>query len=131
MSNLSFIENIQTDLQEMMIGTYRLKAINTMLNENAEWKKECFQHLKKLLRIMIKEEASDIDLGGPRTGGYIWFRVYGDKTPAKDIPKYDDDEISAIILSLLTIEQKEMFFKDKNLDFYQTNRVELFLKYIS
>ena len=124
MSNLSFIDNIKANLPEMMIGTYRLKVINEMVTENPDWKKECFQHLKKLLNKMINAEASDIDLGGPRTNGYIWFRVYGDKTPAKDIPKYDDDEVSAIILSILTIEQKEMFFKDKNLDFSITMHLE-------
>ncbi|MCD4818350.1 MAG: Flp pilus assembly complex ATPase component TadA [Candidatus Cloacimonetes bacterium] len=124
MSNLSFIENIQANLPEMMIGTYRLKTINTMLNENPDWKKECYFNLKKLLRIMTSEEASDIDLGGPRTNGYIWFRVYGDKTPAQNIPKYKDDEVSAIILSILTIEQKEIFFKEKNLDFSITMYLE-------
>ena len=45
--------------------------------------------------------ASDMDMGGPSSGGFVWFRVDGDKRAELSIPRFSLDEINIMVLSLL------------------------------
>ena len=51
---------------------------------------------------MLKSSASDMDLGGPSAGGFVWFRVDGDKRPDLNIPRFSLDESNLMILSMLS-----------------------------
>ena len=62
-------------------------------------------------------EASDMDFGGPGARGKVWYRVFGRKSPDPDMPYYNEDEVVAILLSILSDEQKITLFKHKNVDF--------------
>ncbi len=115
--SLSFTPEMQVTLPEYLHGTARFQNINKLISFNAHWKKEAYDHLTTFLRHMREIEASDIDIGGPGTKGYIWYRVFGKKSPDKTLPRYSADEVTAILLSVITDEQKVSLFKNKNIDF--------------
>jgi twitching motility protein PilT len=66
---------------------------------------------------MREMDASDIDFGGQGAKEKIWFRIHGNKTPAENLPHYSYDEVTAILLSALSDDQKVSLFKNKNVDF--------------
>jgi twitching motility protein PilT len=69
-----------------------------------------------LLR-MAKIIASDIDLGGFGSSNYIWYRVYGDKKPAKELGKFTLDEFNVLIQSILVERQRLFLYENRSLDF--------------
>jgi twitching motility protein PilT len=73
-----------------------------------------------LLKNMVDREASDIELGGFGSEGYVWFRIYGTKEPLPDLPKFSSDESALLILSILNEKQRKILEKNKNLDFSYT-----------
>ncbi len=114
---LSYSAEISISIPEYIIGTNRFQAINKLLTVNVEWKKEAWFKLKQLFTTMRDMSASDMELGGPGSKGYVWFRIYGDKQPRVELPTFNNDEIVAIFLSVLSDEQKVELFKNKNIDF--------------
>ncbi len=115
--SLTFSQELKATLPEYAFGVNRVKHINKAITENADWKKESFNHLKKLLVKMISKDASDLDFGGPRAKGKIWFRVYGEKAPDLESDDLFEDDATAIALSVLSTDQKKLLIADKNLDF--------------
>lgn len=115
--SLSFTSEMQVTLPEYLSGTNRFQNINKMISYNVEWKQEAYDNLRKLLKHMRELEASDIDIGGPGSKGMIWYRVFGRKKPDDEMPRFNQDEITAILLSILSDEQKVTLFKEKNIDF--------------
>lgn len=115
--SLSFAPEMRIALPEYLTATGRFKNINKLITFNDAWRKEAFNHLKKLLSNMKELEASDMDIGGAGITDKVWYRVYGKKEPSKDVPRYSDDEISAMLLSVLSDEQKVSLFQSKNTDF--------------
>lgn len=73
-----------------------------------------------LLLRMQNMNASDIDLGGYGVAGQVWYRIYGDKKPDKDLPKFSNDEMSLLIQSILIERQRLVLFENRNLDFSYT-----------
>ncbi|MCU7494795.1 MAG: PilT/PilU family type 4a pilus ATPase [Ignavibacteria bacterium] len=73
-----------------------------------------------LLTEMIEKSASDIELGGNGTGGFVWFRVFGKKEPARNLPTFSADEAAVLILSLLNQSQRNSLLAHRNLDFSYT-----------
>lgn len=69
-----------------------------------------------LLR-MTKINASDIDMGGYGCGGNIWYRVYGDKKPDKELGQFSYDEFNVLIQSILIERQRLFLYENRNLDF--------------
>ncbi|MBN1326595.1 MAG: Flp pilus assembly complex ATPase component TadA [Candidatus Cloacimonetes bacterium] len=114
---LSFTPEMQVTLPDYLTGTNRFQNINKMITFNASWRKVAFEHLKKLLKHMRDIGASDMDIGGPGSRKQIWFRLYGKKSPYEELPQYSDDEVAAILLSVLSDDQKVILFKNKNVDF--------------
>ena len=73
--------------------------------------------LDSFLLKMLKNEASDIDLGGPGCVGKIWYRIFGDKKPDNKLPTFKLEETDFLLLNILVDSQRKMLFKDRNLDF--------------
>jgi len=65
---------------------------------------------------MAQINASDIDLGGYGTGGHVWYRVYGEKRPAKDLGKFTLDEFNVLIQSILIERQRLFLYENRSLD---------------
>ena len=114
--SLSFLTDMQVSLSDYLTGTARFQNINKMITFNAAWKEEAFESLRALMLHMRDIEASDIDFGGPGSDGKIWYRVFGTKAPSDKISSFDQDEVTAILLSILTDDQKVMLFNKKNVD---------------
>lgn len=114
---LPFTPEMTVTLPDYLTGTNRFQNINKMITFNASWRKVAFEHLKKLLLHMRSIEASDMDFGGPGANRSIWFRVFGKKSSTSELPNYSNDEVAAILLSVLSDDQKVILFKEKNVDF--------------
>jgi twitching motility protein PilT len=121
---LSFLNELKSSLPEYSMGLNRIKLINKAVMANTTWKKESFEHLKTLLQNMVTKNASDMDFGGPRANEQVWYRTYGDKVPDMEVVAYSDDETTAIMMSVLAGEQKNLLIKQKNLDFALSVKIE-------
>ncbi|MGN8226580.1 type IV pilus twitching motility protein PilT [Gracilimonas sp. BCB1] len=69
------------------------------------------------LKRMLKNDASDIDLGGPGCDGRVWYRIYGDKKPAKEPLSLSLDETNVLLHNAILPSQRKKLIEDKNLDF--------------
>lgn len=115
--SLSFSHELKAAIPEYVFGINRVKHINKALSDNPGWRSESFTLLKGLLSKMISKDASDLDFGGPRSKGMIWYRVYGDKKPDPEAGDIFEDEAITIALSILSSDQKKLLISEKNLDF--------------
>lgn len=73
--------------------------------------------INHVLTTMVERNASDIELGGYGCGNNIWFRIYGKKERAKDLPTLTPDESTVLIISLLNLNQSKHLLISRNLDF--------------
>ena len=78
------------------------------------------QILDDYLAEMTRNEASDIDLGGPGCRGKVWYRIYGDKKPASDTEDYTLLETDFLLHNILMPQQRKFLFEHRNLDFSYT-----------
>ena len=74
----------------------------------------------RILTGMIEREASDIEIGGFASDGYIWMRIYGKKERVKDLPKLTLDEAAILIVNLLNDNQRRYLTVTRSLDFSYT-----------
>jgi twitching motility protein PilT len=123
---LSFSESLKRYLPRQLDTMERLQAIDRQLNDNPEWSEEAISHLNELFKYMVHLSASDMDLGGSRTKQKVWYRVYGNKKPHDELPVYDEDECSAMLLSLISKSQKEILYQNRNVDFAISIKIENF-----
>jgi twitching motility protein PilT len=93
---------------------YLLENSNKIPTESKVLLREFFDHL---LITMIERDASDIEVGGHGNEGYTWFRIYGVKERAMDLPRFSEDESAVMIINLLNANQKKYLSVAKNLDF--------------
>ena len=73
--------------------------------------------LDSYLKKMLKNEASDIDLGGPGCANRVWYRIYGDKKPAKNPEHLELDETNVLLHNAILPSQRAKLIQEKNLDF--------------
>jgi twitching motility protein PilT len=66
---------------------------------------------------MPRANASDIDIGGYGTAGSVWYRIYGEKRPCKELGKFTLDEFNILIQTILIERQRLFLFENRNLDF--------------
>ena len=73
-----------------------------------------FNHI---LTVMVDRGASDIEIGGPGSANYIWFRIQGIKQRIKDLPNLKLDEATFLIAAFLNKNQHRHLMVNRNLDF--------------
>jgi twitching motility protein PilT len=95
--------------RQMLIGDLLTKQSPA---ERTALRKLMDSYLMKMAQI----NASDIDLGGYGTGGHVWYRVYGEKRPAKDLGKFTLDEFNVLIQSILIERQRLFLYENRSLD---------------
>ncbi len=79
-------------------------------------------HFRVFLKVMVENKASDIDIGGWGCSGHIWYRINGIKKPEESFGTLDYDETDIMLQSVLVDRQRELLYKNKNLDFsYSVN----------
>jgi len=66
---------------------------------------------------MFVISASDIDMGGYGSQGYVWYRVFGAKKPDPTLGKYSPDEMNILIQSVIGERQRTFLYENRNLDF--------------
>jgi twitching motility protein PilT len=69
---------------------------------------------------MIERDASDIEIGGHGSGGFVWMRIFGKKERVKEFQILSADEAAVIITNLLNSNQRRYLGAAKNLDFSYT-----------
>ncbi|HSR17886.1 MAG TPA: ATPase, T2SS/T4P/T4SS family, partial [Ignavibacteriaceae bacterium] len=115
------IEKYVSLIPKFLMGPDRVSYLIEHYNEISHEERFCLiEVMNNLLKVMIDKEASDIELGGYGTEGYVWFRIYGKKEPMFELPKFSYDESALIILSILNEKQKQVLEQVRNLDFSYT-----------
>ncbi|MDZ7715005.1 MAG: PilT/PilU family type 4a pilus ATPase [Balneolaceae bacterium] len=98
-------------------GIERHEEIGQIIDNQPEGVRvELQKILESYLDKMYKNEASDIDLGGPGCNGRIWYRIHGDKSPINDL-KFTLQETDFLLHNILMPSQREHLLEEKNLDF--------------
>jgi twitching motility protein PilT len=77
-----------------------------------------------ILGTMIDRQASDVEIGGYGAQGYIWYRIFGKKERALDMPQLTEDEASVLIVALMNDNQGKFILDHRNLDFSYTFKYE-------
>ncbi|MFC2103621.1 hypothetical protein ACFLSS_04245 [Bacteroidota bacterium] len=90
-NHLSISIEVQNVLQKIVSSirgpdrvSYLIELLPSISHDDKELLIELFNNL---LKVMIKQEASDIELGGFGSEGFVWFRIYGTKEPLPELPK--------------------------------------------
>lgn len=97
--------------------SYLMESMKHMTHEE---KYALNEVVNAMLRLMVDREASDIEIGGYGSNGYVWFRIYGQKDPVPDLPRFTHDESALLILSLLSEKQIRILEAARNIDFSYT-----------
>ena len=66
---------------------------------------------------MFVVNASDIDMGGYGSQGYVWYRIFGSKKPDPSLGKYSPDEMNVLVQSIIGDRQRSFLFENRNMDF--------------
>ncbi len=104
-----------------IFGAERVQYLAERLHTlNVDDKLKVIKLMNHMLSTMLERNASDIELGGHATGGFVWFRVYGDKVRVRDLPEFTMDEAAMLILCLLNQNQLKYIIENRNLDFSYT-----------
>lgn len=115
------LSNFCKQIPPTVLGAERIDHIIGRINTiSIEDKLQILKLMNHMLSTMLERNASDIELGGHATGGYVWFRVYGDKVRVRDLPEFTHDEAALVILSLLNQNQLKHILANRNLDFSYT-----------
>lgn len=108
-----------------ILGPERVRYIVDHINDlPAEHKLIIFQLINHILGTMIDRQASDVEIGGFGTQGFVWMRIFGKKERVKDLPQFTEDEASTLIVSLLNKNQCAILLEERNLDFSYSFRYD-------
>jgi twitching motility protein PilT len=104
-----------------LIGPDRILYILENLEKlSSEGRVSLRNYVNNMLTSMIEREASDIEIGGHGSGGFVWMRIFGKKERVKNFQLLSNDEASIIITNLLNTNQRKILSAAKNLDFSYT-----------
>jgi twitching motility protein PilT len=108
-----------------ILGPERVRFIIDHIDQlTQEQKLHLLNYANFVLSIMIDRQASDIEIGGHGSDGFIWFRIFGKKERVSDLMRLTPDEASVLISCLLTKNQCYYLLQHRNLDFSYTFRYE-------
>lgn len=112
------LKELSNQVSTSVFGVERQMVISDMIARTDETVKEKIHALLNFfLQKMLTLGASDLDLGGFGSQGFVWFRVFGAKRPDPALGKYTQDETNILIQSVLTDRQRLFLFENRNLDF--------------
>jgi twitching motility protein PilT len=115
---LEILKKYTSKIPEHYFGIDRLIFLNSIIKEvSLDENRVLNNFVNYLLRIMLLREASDLELGGFGSEGFVWLRVYGAKNIVSELPKLTYDESGMLILNLITEKQRSLLLKNRNLDF--------------
>ena len=111
---------------KLFVGEERLKFYAEQLGRlSAEQRQELRDFIEQYVGRMHPMGASDLDMGGPATGGRVWYRVDGDKKPHFETGMQSLDDIDVLVLNLLSERQLADLWEARSADFsYQIENAE-------
>lgn len=117
MFNLEILSDLHESIPTTSFGVELSQYIDRWLFNNLHALTKCQELLRSWLFKMSDIHASDIDFGASGSNGLVWYRIYGVKQPFNEYGVFDNVTSSAIILSSLTMSQKELLFMRKSVDY--------------
>jgi twitching motility protein PilT len=115
---LEILKKYTSKIPEHYFGIDRLIFLNSVIKEiSLEENRVLNNFVNYLLRIMLHREASDLELGGFGSEGFVWLRIYGAKNIVSELPKLTFDESGLLIFNIITEKQRSLLLKNRNLDF--------------
>jgi twitching motility protein PilT len=115
---LEILKKYTSKIPEHYFGIDRLIFLNSVIKEiSLEENRVLNNFVNYLLRIMLHREASDLELGGFGSEGFVWLRIYGSKNIVSELPKLTFDESGLLIFNIITEKQRSLLLKNRNLDF--------------
>lgn len=114
---IKMLQEIAVSIPDTVPGMERQMLIGDLVSKLSPAERTALRKLMDsyLLR-MANINASDIDLGGYGSSNYIWYRVYGDKKPAKELGKFTLDEFNILVQSILIERQRLFLYENRSLD---------------
>ena len=79
-----------------------------------------YRYGQALLLEMRRHDASDIELGGYGSKGFVWIRVQGKKIPLDALGKFDPDQFSILIQGMISPDIRIELLAQKSVDFSYT-----------
>lgn len=112
------IEPLAAQLKDSLKGLERHREIGKIVDsQDEETRTKLRDVIENLLKKMYKNEASDIDIGGPGCDNKVWYRIHGDKSPDKSSPEFTLTETDFLLHNLIMPSQREHLLENRNLDF--------------
>ncbi len=111
------LQDIAASIPDTVPGMERQMLIGDLVAKQSPAERTALRKLMDsyLLR-MSRVNASDIDMGGYGSGSNIWYRIYGDKKPQKDLGNFTLDEFNVLIQSILIERQRLFLYENRSLD---------------
>ena len=111
------LQEIAATIPDTVPGMERQMLIGDLVAKQSPAERTALRKLMdSYLMRMSKINASDIDLGGYGSDSHIWYRVYGEKKPARELGKFTLDEFNVLIQSILIERQRLFLYENRNLD---------------
>ena len=108
------LKEMAAQLPKSVTGLERQMMISDVMTRTDETTKmKLLALINHFLARMFTIHASDIDMGGYGSQGYVWYRVYGSKKPDSSLGKYTPDEINILIQSTLGERQRSYLFENQ------------------
>lgn len=105
-------------LPKTVQGLERQMMIGDMIGRMDEGFKEKLRSaINYFLSKMFTNNASDIDMGGYGSQGFVWYRIFGNKKPDPTLGKYSPDEMNILVQSIIGDRQRSFLYENRNLDF--------------
>lgn len=112
------LQNISANIPDTAPGMERQMLIGDLVSRQSPAERSALRKLMdSYLMRMPRTNASDIDIGGYGTSGSIWYRIYGEKRPCKELGQFTLDEFNILIQTILIERQRLFLFENRNLDF--------------
>jgi twitching motility protein PilT len=112
------LKEVAATLPQTVTGLERQMMIGDTLSRVDETSKmRLLTLMNHFLTRMFSVNASDIDMGGYGSQGFIWYRIYGSKKPDPTLGKYSPDEMNILVQSVIGDRQRTFLYENRNLDF--------------
>ncbi len=112
------LKNLASQLPMTVVGLERQMMIGDVVGRLDDQDKERLRTLlNSFLSKMFTINASDIDMGGYGSQGFVWYRVFGSKKPDKVLGQFQADETNFLIQSVIGDRQRSYLYENRNLDF--------------
>ena len=114
----ALVESVPDHLSEVQKQQFIVREILERLNQDT---RDVLRELVDDIILRMRDYgASDIEIGGPGTGGTIWLRIQGKKRPFDDLGQFSLNACNLLIQCLLSEEQRRVLDRERSLDFSYT-----------